>query len=384
MKVANTLFALLFSFVAFSQDKQDPLAVAGEVTCECFSKVSEEGEETVEQQLKDCLSAGALAYQLAGISNAVESEKDTTETEEGETIITSLDSETFINYLSENCDNYPYETAGPNDELLKEVSEVSCECIAQISTALPLQEKNNRIQQCITEAIANKTVSGKLEFTVEGLRSFFEEVQKDLVENCDAVRIVTFASDEEKLNSYSYNEEAIDNYTKGQKAYKEGKLKEAVRYYKKAVSIDKEFVFAWDNLGRTYRELNKFDEAIAAYESSLMIDPLNRTALMNIAVAYNYKKDLDNAMKYYEILKKHYPEDPESPYGLALIYWQKGDLNASLTNAIQAFKLYDISKSPYKADAEKVINYLYGDFKKNNKEEDFKKICKENNVNLGF
>lgn len=379
------LVAMLFviSCHMSGQENTNPLQLAGEVTCECISNIEKGDAGTIQTKLQECLSAGSLAYQLAAINNQLIEEKETNDKKEEYNVTIGAPNSALQEYVAANCPYFSTTDTIDFSEDLKIVSKGSCECIATISTALPIQEKNDLIQECIAESTTNRG-NGEIMGDVENLRSFLEAVQSELVNNCEALELVTFADDEEKLNSYSYNEKAIEFYNKGQQAYEEKKLNAAARFYKKAVEVDKEFVFAWDNLGRTYRELNKIDEAIDAYQSSLNVDPLNRTALMNIAVAYNYKEDIDNTIKYYEILKAHYPKDPESPYGLALAYWQKGDLDISLTNALEAFKLYKSSKSPYQADAQKVINYLYADFEKANRTAEFKKICKENNIDFGL
>jgi hypothetical protein len=44
--------------------------------------------------------------------------------------------------------------------------------------------------------------------------------------------------------------------------------------------------------------------------------------------------------------------------------------------------LYIESGSPYTADAEKLMRYLYDMFAEENKQELFKKICSDQNINL--
>jgi len=47
----------------------------------------------------------------------------------------------------------------------------------------------------------------------------------------------------------------------------------------------------------------------------------------------------------------------------------------------KAYKLYVEQKSPYRTDAEKLIQMIYAEMKKNGKEEKFNEILKANNLN---
>jgi hypothetical protein len=78
---------------------------------------------------------------------------------------------------------------------------------------------------------------------------------------------------------------------------------------------------------------------------------------------------------------KQYPNDPEVYYGIGLIYLSgKNDMENALQNMCKAYNIYVEQKSPYRTDAEKVINMIFGIMKKDNKEEAFNRILKENNI----
>lgn len=394
----NKFLVILFFvfFIKMNGQNDDKIQVMSDITCECINNISEEvWENNPEKNVGDCFDAAVLGGLLSMINLDNENKKDSISVTIGSNKVTSGNSEIGeINdedleltrkQLEKNCDRYKSLMEEDFTSLINKASVTSCECISKINVALPLAEKNNNIQNCITESVSTKrTPEERRPTTVEGIRSVRNKIQKKLVENCEAIEQVVFSDNEDKLNSYSNNDKAMKQYSLGMNASDNEDYKRAIKHYKKAVSIDKNFVFAWDNLGVTYRKLNKFDKAIEAYQSSLKVDAYNRTALMNIAVAYGYKKDFDNAIKYYEILKSYYPEDPESPYGLSLNYLQKGDLEKSLLNAIIALNLYKKAESPYQADAEKLMGYLFSEFEKKGKEESFKRICEENNLKLNF
>jgi hypothetical protein len=46
----------------------------------------------------------------------------------------------------------------------------------------------------------------------------------------------------------------------------------------------------------------------------------------------------------------------------------------------KAYNIYVAQKSPYRSDAEQVINLIFKEMKKENKEDKFNKILKDNNI----
>jgi tetratricopeptide (TPR) repeat protein len=399
MKINRSIvivFLLFINYVTTAQDN-DKITVMSEITCECINNISDEiWESDPKEKVEDCFQAAVLGGLLSMISldstkktDSIVVEVGSNKVKNGDVVINEIDKsdlELTKERLRENCERYKiFENKKDFSSLMKKATISSCACIAEINTALPSEEKNKRIEKCMIESVSKETNSSEERpQTVEDIRAFYKNLQRELVINCKAIKRVTFSNDEEKLYSYSSNKKASEFYSKGQKAFKDSKFKEAIRYYKKAVKIDSKFVFAWDNLGRTYREVNQLDKAIEAYKSSIKIDSLNPTPIMNTAVAYNYKKDFDNAIKYYKLLKLYYPNDPEGSYGLALAYMNKRSLENSLLNAINAYELYKKTNSAYQVDAERLMTYLFAHFKEDGKEEEFKRICIEKNITLQF
>jgi len=61
-------------------------------------------------------------------------------------------------------------------------------------------------------------------------------------------------------------------------------------------------------------------------------------------------------------------------------YNNKKDWENALDNMCKAYNLYVAQKSPYRSDAEKLISLIHGQMKKENKEDKFNKILKDNNI----
>ncbi len=65
-----------------------------------------------------------------------------------------------------------------------------------------------------------------------------------------------------------------------------GKWEEALREYKKLVTLRPEHHVAWLNLGTVYRELLRYDESLEAFNRALTLQPNDSTVLYNIAATY--------------------------------------------------------------------------------------------------
>jgi hypothetical protein len=61
-------------------------------------------------------------------------------------------------------------------------------------------------------------------------------------------------------------------------------------------------------------------------------------------------------------------------------YSNKKDWENALDNMCKAYNIYVAQKSPYRSDAEQVINLIFKEMKKENKEDKFNKILKDNNI----
>jgi tetratricopeptide (TPR) repeat protein len=72
----------------------------------------------------------------------------------------------------------------------------------------------------------------------------------------------------------------------GNKHFSDGKYEEALKSYQNATEIDGENVTAWNNMGRTYAELEKYNEALGCYDKAIQVDPKSSVAFRNKAAVY--------------------------------------------------------------------------------------------------
>ena len=162
----------------------------------------------------------------------------------------------------------------------------------------------------------------------------------------------------------------------------EGDVESAIEKFKKAVSIDEKFAFAWDNLGISYRKTKQYDKAIEAYKKSLEIYDQGRLPLLNIAITYNLNEQYEEAISHYEKFISIYSGDPEGYYGLGLILYTQDKEEEGLDNLIHAYTIYTAQNSPYRADAAKKIGYMYKDLQNKDRLDLFHKIADKYNLKV--
>jgi tetratricopeptide (TPR) repeat protein len=98
-------------------------------------------------------------------------------------------------------------------------------------------------------------------------------------------------------------------------------------------------------------------------------------------VVYGFQKKYAEAIQAYKAMLKIYPNDAEVYYGMGIIYFLNlNDSEAGLDNICKAYTIYVSEKSPYRSDAEKVINMIHAQMKKEKKEAAFDKILKDNQI----
>ncbi len=295
--------------------------------------------------------------------------------------------------------------------VLKELSDKTCKCIDSIQT---VNKKKADIAQeigdCIDKyadsyqlmaktfaltnidsAITSKTDDNNKKVNVEiridmnknspEYKKYYYELERYLMDNCAAVKAKVANDDQIKDVSLSENKEAMKWYHKGDDELKEKNYQKAVEMYEKALKIDAKFAFAWDNLGISYRMLGKYDKALEAYQKSLALDPKGLFPLQNIPVVYIYKKEYQKAIDAYEKLALVDDKNPEVYYGIGNIYASElQEYEKALPNLCKAYNLYIEQKSPYRTDAEKLINVVYAGMKKQGKTKQFSEILKKYNI----
>jgi len=162
-----------------------------------------------------------------------------------------------------------------------------------------------------------------------------------------------------KVYTPTSSEEARINYNKGVASFKNKDLDKAVKYYEKAISIDPNYVDAYDNLGLVFRHKGNLEKAEFYYKKSIEIYPDGYVAHQNLAIVYGLQKLYDKALNEYETMIKIDPNDPEGYYGIANVYMTLGKFDFALENAKKALKLYEELNHPYIKDGQLLLGLIY-------------------------
>lgn len=290
-----------------------------------------------------------------------------------------------------------------HDTFLKEIAASSCKCVDTVNTFNKTsKEISNAIHDCIQtsasayslmEAFKNinldkekkKNDTGKtiININIDPSPEIYNKIERYMMENCPSLKLKVASNDVTTNKSFSSNQNALELYQKGLEEFDKKNFESAIDYYTQALKIDSGFAFAWDNLGICYRQTEQFDKAIFAYKKSLQIEPRGITPLQNLAVAYQLKGEPEKAIRTYEQMLLIDSSNAEVYYGIGVINFSANEYAKSLNNFCKAYLLYIEQKSPYRTDAEKMINLIYAEMKKNGKEKQFNAILKEYNISSG-
>ncbi len=266
-----------------------------------------------------------------------------------------------------------------NEEKLLAVSNDACQCISQIETES--DDKNQLIKDCINKSLEAKIVDESSEEN-KIVEMNYKTIENYLVQHCKPLKELAFTENKKFRHASSDNVLAQLAYDDGMEYINDDDIENAIIKFSKAVEIDANFAFAWDNLGISYRKNGEYDKAIASYKKSLEIYPEGRLPLLNIAITYNLNKQYDEAVTYYNKFIEIYKEDPEGYYGLGLILYTQQQEEAGLDNLIRAYTIYTAQNSPYRADAAKKIGYMYKDLKNQDRLEVFHKVADKYNLKV--
>ncbi len=141
-------------------------------------------------------------------------------------------------------------------------------------------------------------------------------------------------------NSFEYY------YMIGNSAVKNGRLDEAIDYFKKAISMNPNFSESYTNLGFALENSGFPDEAMEYYQKALELDPGDYVSQANIGRIYYIKNKLEEAKKAYKAAIKLKPDYPHAHEALGVIYHKQGNAKRAMEEFRSA-----ISNNPNYAEA---------------------------------
>jgi Ca-activated chloride channel family protein len=116
----------------------------------------------------------------------------------------------------------------------------------------------------------------------------------------------------------------------GLESYKSGNYQDAVKSYKQAVKLKKDYAEAHDNLGDAYFQLKQYKQAIEAYKQALKYQPDFPTAYNNMGTAYFKLGEHKKAIEAFKEAIRLDPKTTSTYYNLAATYVERGNEQAAL------------------------------------------------------
>lgn len=120
---------------------------------------------------------------------------------------------------------------------------------------------------------------------------------------------------------------------------KQGKRKEAISDYSKAIELNPEFVEAYNNRGNSYSDLEQYDKALADYNKAIELRPNFASAYNNRGNVYRNLGELDKAVNDYNIAIDLDPDEANSYSNRGLAYYELRDFDRAIDDYSKAIEL---------------------------------------------
>jgi len=116
-------------------------------------------------------------------------------------------------------------------------------------------------------------------------------------------------------------------YLQATLANNNGKYDEAIEFFKKTISLNDRFVYAYIDLANVYYMKGLYDNEINLLKKAVELDPNNADVFYYLAGAFEDKELYDLAITAYNKALELSPEDKDTIYNLAILYIVQGEKN---------------------------------------------------------
>ncbi|KPK64846.1 hypothetical protein AMJ83_01345 [candidate division WOR_3 bacterium SM23_42] len=130
------------------------------------------------------------------------------------------------------------------------------------------------------------------------------------------------------------SESALELFSIGSQLEFEGKISEAIDYYKRAREKAPEAIEIYVSLASALYMLQRFDEGIVYAQEALTIEPDDARLCQIIALGYVGKRDFKNAIEYYERTLEIEPNVPEINMAISTLLEASGEI-ANAINVLE-------------------------------------------------
>lgn len=143
---------------------------------------------------------------------------------------------------------------------------------------------------------------------------------------------------------------------RGMELSAEGKFKEAFLHLRKALLLDHEQSYIWNNLATVYRRNGYLKEAEALYLQGLHIDSGDLTIISNLSGLYRQLEEPEKADTFFRLAERHRNSNPYFLYYEANKFLESGDaeqardlLKKAISKEKAEVRFYDLGVKIYEA-----------------------------------
>ena len=135
----------------------------------------------------------------------------------------------------------------------------------------------------------------------------------------------------------AYNNRGVD-------LAEQGKFKDAIAAFNRAIKIHPTYENAHNNLGLAFGSQDKFEDAVAAFNRALEINPKNFETYNNLGIALGSQGKFEDAVAAFNRAIQINPDDPTSHQNLAVAFWSQGKLPEAVAFMQKARELFYLQK----------------------------------------
>ncbi len=151
-----------------------------------------------------------------------------------------------------------------------------------------------------------------------------------------------------------FSESANNDFQQAENYFKDKKYKDAIYYYKKALTKNPYYTDAIYKIGKSYYILNRVDNAIEYYKKALNTDPNYLPAINSIGYAYLIKGKNSTALKYFKKALNISPLNYDALVGMAEVYFIYSDYEES-----ESFVRQALAKDKQRPEAYIQLAHIY-------------------------
>ena len=130
-----------------------------------------------------------------------------------------------------------------------------------------------------------------------------------------------------------------DCYRRGYDAQSKKQYDDAIMWYTKAIEMNREFVWAYNNRGNVYHDLKKYEKALADYDKAIALAPEDAIAYNNRGNTYQVLKEYEKALADYDKAIALNPEYTDAYISRGNVYYNMEDYDKALADYDKAIAL---------------------------------------------